>query len=324
MPVGEAATSAGKLLAAQVRFLIDEFHEALAPGHAEGAVVRHVQGEQGVCEPHDAQADLAIGLAHLVDLGQGISVRVDHVIKEPNAVAHRLAHGLPINFGLRCTRMLHEAAEIQAAEIAGLMREQGLLAAGVGGFDAANVRRGIVLIDSVDENDSRLARLPGVLGDDGPNVMLGVNVPLQFLRQRAGQPRSRVIGGSAGGGLDAVDFHEVAQIVFPDINGARDRIGATGARVADDVRRIGVGPEFLHPGVGHLDRDVVVRELIKVLLGVEEFQDVGMMDVHHAHVGPAAESALLDRVGGFAESAPERDWSAGGAAAGLDVVASGT
>ena len=42
----------------------------------------------------------------------------------------------------------------------------------------------------------------------------------------------------------------------------------------------------LHQGIGHADRDVEVAQ-IALILGVDEFFDVGMVAAHHAHLRAA-------------------------------------
>jgi len=90
------------------------------------------------------------------------------------------------------------------------------------------------------------------------------------------------------------------------------------------VGLIGTIFELVHPLVGDFDGDVEVGEGIEVLFGEEEFEDVGMGDAEHTHVGAASEGALLDGVGGFAEDLPKADGSGGFAATGRDVIAGGS
>jgi hypothetical protein len=88
--------------------------------------------------------------------------------------------------------------------------------------------------------------------------------------------------------------------------------------------RLRIAQKLIHPCVGDLHRDVVVVELGEVLLGVQELQNVGVMNVHHPHVGAPAEGPLLDGVGRLAEGFPERDRSRRRPTRALDVVAGGT
>ena len=57
---------------------------------------------------------------------------------------------------------------------------------------------------------------------------------------------------------------------------------------------------------------------------MEELDDVGMVDRENRHVGAAAEAALLNGTGRFAEHTPKRQRTTGRAAAGRDVSTAGT
>ncbi len=55
--------------------------------------------------------------------------------------------------------------QVDGAEVAGLVRQQRLLAAGVGALDLADWGVGLSRVDAVEEDDPRLAVLPGLLDD---------------------------------------------------------------------------------------------------------------------------------------------------------------
>ena len=119
------------------------------------------------------------------------------------------------------------------------------------------------------------------------------------------------------------DFDEIVDLILPDIEASGQVVLFLGAGISDEVQGVGGVEELVHPLVGDFDGDVVVGEGIEVLLGVEEFEDIGVGEAHHAHIGASSEGALLDGVGGFGEYFPEADGPGGFAAAGGDIVAGG-
>ena len=54
--------------------------------------------------------------------------------------------------------------EVDGPQVAGLVGQQGLLAAGIGGLDCAG--KGVRGIDPVDEDHARIASPPGGVGDE--------------------------------------------------------------------------------------------------------------------------------------------------------------
>ena len=64
----------------------------------------------------------------------------------------------------------HEGADVDRAEVADVVRQERLLAAGIGGLVGAEVRDRIVVIGLVDEEHARLAGLPGAMDDLVPHL----------------------------------------------------------------------------------------------------------------------------------------------------------
>ena len=153
------------------------FITSLRERHALVAVVRNAQLEQRVGEAHDAQADLAIALAHLVDLGPADtgSRRSRCPGTEPTRAPPR--PGRPSRYAALPLSTFHERPDVDAAQIAGLVRQQRLLAARIRRLDPPELRRRIVLVDPIDEHHPRLARRVGVANDDIPQIALRVNRP---------------------------------------------------------------------------------------------------------------------------------------------------
>ena len=83
----------------------------------------------------------------------------------------------------------HEkAGKVQRAEVAGFIGQQGLFAAGVGAFDLALRRSGVVAVDAVKEDDAGIAALPRLVHQQVEHFA-GVEAPLLL----------------AAGGVDGLD-----------------------------------------------------------------------------------------------------------------------
>ena len=70
-----------------------------------------------------------------------------------------------------------EAGKVQRAEVAGFIGQQGLFAAGVGAFDLALRRSGVVAVDAVKEDDAGIAALPRLVHQQVEHFA-GVEAPL--------------------------------------------------------------------------------------------------------------------------------------------------
>ena len=81
---------------------------------------------------------------------------------------HDLFQLLPVDGAV-----LDEPAQVDRTQVAGFVGQQRLLAAGVGGFDLADQRGRVVAVEAVEEDDARLAVLPGLL-DDALEDLAGV------------------------------------------------------------------------------------------------------------------------------------------------------
>ena len=180
-------------------------------------------------------------------LWQRVVVDVDYVVEEARRDCRDLLQRLEVEFSV-----LDHRGDVYRAEVAGLVRVERGLAAGVRAHEFAEVRRRVAAVDSVEEDYPRVAGAPRGVGD--------------FLKQR------RLFAVRVGDGL----FHEAVE---------------------------------------DADGDVEVRYRAVLVLAVDEFPDVGMVDVEYPHVRAAAHAALLDGLGRLVEEPHERD-GAGGAAVG--------
>src|SRR5450759_229966 len=156
LEVGEHAALAGQLLAGRAGLVVDEAHDIAGDLAGVFGVVGHLEAQQHIGEPHDPETDLAVAFGHPLDLGQRVAIDVDDVVEKAHGGAHDAAQGTVIDVAVG-----HHPAEVDGAQVAALVGQQGLLAAGVGALDLAELRRGVVRIDAVDEDDAGVAVLPG-------------------------------------------------------------------------------------------------------------------------------------------------------------------
>jgi hypothetical protein len=272
-----------------VRLVVHHLHHLLAEGAALGRVVGDAELVERVGEAHHAQPDAARGLRHVVDLRQRVAVDLDHVVEEARGAVDDRAVFLPVEARVGAVA-LDQHAQVDRAQVAGVEGVQRLLAAGVRGLDQAHVLDRIAVVDAVDEDDARLARRPGVLDDQVPDLADGPEL-LGLLALR-------------------VALLELGPLL--------------GARVLHHVLGLGLGAQLVQEAVRDRDRDVVVGQHPEVVLHADEVDDVGVVDAQDAHVGAAPERALLDRVRGLREDLDERERALGGAAGAAHEVAGRT
>ena len=144
--------------------------------------------------------------------------------------------------------VLHITTDVDRAEVADVVRQQRLLAAGICRHVLTDVRNRIEAVGFVDEEAAGLTGAPRAVDHLVPDCA-----------------RVELSGHLAAAGID--------QVV---------------ARSSPDGR---------HELVGDSDRDVEVRDLRQVFLAGDELHDVRMIDAQNSHVGAAARSTLLHRVG---------------------------
>ena len=293
-PVGEGAPVPREVLRRLPGLVPDEAHEGAGEGEAPLRVVRHAQAEEHVRPAHHAQPDLPVALHDLLDLGLRVGVHVDDIVEEAHCQRGGVGQGLPADPALgrrgraQGAGRLHEVREVDRPEVAGLPGEQSLLSARIGSRDLAERRRRVAAVHSVDEEEPRLARLPGAADDQR------VDVPRRPFVVPVGQDVA----------LGVAEF--LAERRLPACMGVDDVVLQVAAQGAEEL-------------VGHGDREVEVRELARLDLGVDEVQDVGVVDAEDAHVGAAPEAALVDRVGGGVEDPHEADRAACAAVGRVDA-----
>ncbi len=139
----------------------------------------------------------------LFDFRNQIFVGIDDVVEEVDAVANEFSEAFPIDsasrvyLGIVVAREIikDHRAEIDRAEIAGIIRRQRLFAAGIGGFDdfIARIRREVV--HTIDIDDSRFTGLPSVF-DDGTEYFgrrLGNDLAVDGVRFAGTRIKQRVV-----------------------------------------------------------------------------------------------------------------------------------
>ena len=214
--------------------LVEEAHDA--PGDFERGVgvVGNAELNQEVRKPHHAEAYLAVGACHLLDLLEGVFVHVDDIVQEAHGSPHGLAEALVVD--LRGGAGEDEAGEVDGPEVTGFVGQQRLLAAGVSGLDVAQGGGWIHGVEAVQEDDPRLAGLPGALYDQVEDLAGGE--PLHHL------PGTGVDEVVLGLGFECP--HEVLGEPDGNIEVGEDRGIALGSDELEDVRVI--DPQDGHVG----------------------------------------------------------------------------
>src|SRR5579875_1391969 len=173
-PLREDAAFLGQRLRGGVGVPLDEAHNLLGEGNRLLRVVGDAQLHAGVGEAHHAQTDAPDAARDVLDLRQRVAVHVDHVVEEAN-VRWDLARQPIVIEDVPRALAAGEVGEVDRAEVARVVRVKRLLAAWVRAFDRAKAghRIRIAGVDAVDEDDTRVAVLPGVLHqhlEDGARV----------------------------------------------------------------------------------------------------------------------------------------------------------
>src|SRR5206468_1465786 len=108
-----------------------------------------------ISKTHDAEADATYPLRECVDFLERILVGIDDVVEQVRGKTDVVAERVPIELAI-----LYIQPDVDAAEVAHVVREEWLLAAGVGGLVRTKMRHGVVLVRFVDEEAARLTGAP--------------------------------------------------------------------------------------------------------------------------------------------------------------------
>ena len=125
-------------------------------------IVLDAQLDEQVGEPHHSQPDPAGLLAHLLDFFDGVVVHVDYVVQEMDGCPHHTCQPVPIDRHVTILIPDH-AGQVNRSQVAGLKRQQGLLATRIGALDLSQLRIGVVVVDQVQEDQTGVSGLPGHL-----------------------------------------------------------------------------------------------------------------------------------------------------------------
>lgn len=165
---------------------------------------------------------LLAGERGLFKLGEGIAVHVDHVVEEAHRLSRDLIEPVPVHVAVG-----GEVGEIDRAKAARLVRQQRHLPVGVGGFEATLDREGVGPVDGIEEQQSWVAALVGVLAD-APQQLGGIHAAC----------------GAVGAWLDQsmrpASFHRMHKRV-PNADGEVEVVEAAGAFGRDELVDVGVG-----------------------------------------------------------------------------------
>ena len=123
-PLGEGAPLVRQPLTLTLPFRIHERHDFAPEFDALGRIVREPESHERVREPHHTQPDPSDPLGERVDLDQRIPVDVDDVVEEVRREMNVASERGPIHLPLG-----HVMPDVDATQIADIIREQWLLAA---------------------------------------------------------------------------------------------------------------------------------------------------------------------------------------------------
>src|SRR5215210_318323 len=151
--VGHNATLLGEGPALLPGLIIHELHHPLGEGEPLFRVVGDAELYEQVREAHDPEPDAPVPPAHLVDLGQRIVVLLDDVVQEADRGVYRLPQVVPVDVSRILTV---EALQVDAPQVARVVRRQVRLRARVRGF-YRELRRRVVVVDLVYKHYTRLA-----------------------------------------------------------------------------------------------------------------------------------------------------------------------
>ena len=121
--------------------------------------------EQHASKPHYAQSDFSVVLRALLDLGNRVLVHVNHVVEQMHRRPDGVLEMAPIDLVTSLRGLCEMGFEIDAAEIAGFIRKQWLLAAWIRRLDHCIVGRRVRPVRLIDEEQAWFTVAPGCLCD---------------------------------------------------------------------------------------------------------------------------------------------------------------
>ena len=202
-------------------------HEAHRLVHQINRGVRAVldlQLHAEVCEAHDAEADGARALHHVVNFRERPRARVDHVVEEAHAPVDCVGQSLPVETRLRVV----ELRKVNRAEVARVVEMKRLLRARVRRVDGPHrIHHVVVAVDLINEDDARLC-VAVRRGDDAVPDVRRVNHPdLRRLLARAAFKQARLLRlrvGRAVAERDGLAVGATVDGVCRVLHGVEDRL----------------------------------------------------------------------------------------------------
>ena len=285
----ERADRRGELGARAVGGTVEDRGERPAQPAARVAVVGDAVGHQQAAEVGVAEAQRPVEVAVLGDPLRRIArvVNQDFLGHEEDPAGG----GEPLH--VERAVGLAELHQVDAREVAGGVVEEHVFGARIAGVDAAGVGAGVPAVDRGVVLHPRVAALPGALGH-----------PVHHLASLVARTGLRGIGDPAGGpGVVAIErLHELVGEPHRKV-GVLEQDRAVGLAVEVGV----VAPLFdQHAGL-----------LLLLRLALDEFHDVGVVDLQRLHLGgPAGLPAALHHRGDLVVHPHERERAGGLAAAG--------
>ena len=199
-----------------VSFLLDKLHHLLGQFRSLNAVVADAQLDQQIRPPHHAQADAPGFAAHLGNFRNRVIVHINDAVQHMDGGGNHFRHSRPVNLNI-VRRVAHHPRQIERAEVAGFVRQQGLFPAGIGGLNIAQLRVGIVPVDAVQKDDAGVAGAPGQFRHplkDGAGVEPAGRCASARVHQVIFLPASRLLHKVLGNRYRYVEIAEALPILF--------------------------------------------------------------------------------------------------------------
>src|SRR5579885_1944548 len=219
------------------------------------AAISKPEHQKRIGEPGDAKPDAACVSRYLGLLRQREARDIDDIVEKSHGNAHGLCACLVIKARVWHEWIAHKAGEIDRAEIAGAIRRQGDLAAGIGRADSLAVPKIIQLIDAVDEQNARLGAIVGSRDNTLPKLA-GRNGP---------HDPARHLGCHSG------PFAQEIRTLPAD------------GCCRKDKRPLFTAADCLHEIVGDKDGKIEPPQLARRPFGADELLDIGMIAPQGCH-----------------------------------------
>lgn len=140
----------------------DKSHQLIGDLQGFVGIVRNTEPNQDIGEAHDAKTDLSGLFGMTFNRCEREQGPIEYVVEESNCQRNDSCQPLIVD-GDSAALCREEARDVDRSERTGFIGKQRLFTAGVGGFDLAEMRRGICPVDGVEKQDAWFAGSPGCL-----------------------------------------------------------------------------------------------------------------------------------------------------------------